>query len=65
MSSGAVVILHEQLEMPAQRRFIDDDQVVQALAANRANHPLDVRPLPRRSWRSPYFLNAKLVSSAW
>ena len=59
MSSRAVIILHEQLQMPVQRRFIDDDQVVQALAANRANDPLDVRPLLRRSWRSQHFLNAK------
>jgi hypothetical protein len=34
--------------------------MVQALAANRSNDPLDVRTLSRRSWRSQYFLNAKL-----
>jgi hypothetical protein len=29
-------------------------------AANRADQPLDVRTLGRRSWRSQHFLNAKL-----
>jgi hypothetical protein len=33
--------------------------MVQTLAANRADHPLDVRTLLRRSWHSQHFLNAK------
>ena len=60
MSSTLVIILQEQLQMSAQRRFIDDDHMVQTLAANRANDPLDVRTLLRHSWRSQHFLNAKL-----
>ena len=47
--------------MPVHRRSIDDDQVVQTLTANRADHPLDVRTLLRRSWRSQYFPNAELL----
>ena len=35
--------------------------MVKALAANRADDPLDVRPLLWRSWRSQHFLNAKFL----
>ena len=38
--------------------------MVQTLASNRTNDPLDVRTLPRRSWRSQHFLNAKLFDIA-
>jgi hypothetical protein len=60
MSARAVIILQEQLQVSVQRRFIDDDQVVRTLAPNCTDDPLDVRTLPRRSWRSHYFLNARL-----
>ena len=35
--------------------------MVQTLAANRTNDPLDLRTLLRHSGRSQHFLNAKLV----
>ena len=35
--------------------------MVQTLAVNRADHPLDVRTLLRHSGRSQHFLNAKLL----
>ena len=47
--------------MPVQRRSIDDDQVVQTLTANRADHPLDIRTLLRHSWRSQHFLHHKFL----
>jgi hypothetical protein len=47
--------------MSAQRRFMDDDHMVQTLAANRANDPLDVRTLLRHPWRSQHLLNVQLV----
>jgi hypothetical protein len=34
--------------------------MVQTLTANRTKDPLDVGTLPRRSWLSQHFLNAKL-----
>jgi len=34
--------------------------MLKTFAANRSNDPLDIRTLPRCSWRSQYFLNAKL-----
>jgi hypothetical protein len=56
-----VIILQEQLQMPVQRRFLEDDHMVQTFAAYRADDPLDIGPLLRRSWRSKHFLNAKLL----
>jgi hypothetical protein len=46
--------------MPAQPRFMDDDQMVQALSANRTNDPLDVGSLLRHSRRAEYFMDTKL-----
>jgi hypothetical protein len=46
--------------MPVQRCFIEDNQMVQALAANRANDPLDVRSLLRYAWRAEHFTNTEL-----
>jgi hypothetical protein len=46
--------------MPAQPRFIYDDQVVQALAANRTHGSLDVGSLLRLSRRAEYFMDTKL-----
>ena len=43
-----------------QAGFTEDDHVAQALPPNGADHPLDVRTLPRRSRRPQHFLNAKL-----
>jgi hypothetical protein len=45
--------------MPA----IDDDNVVQALASNAADHTFDVAILPRTPRRSPNFLNAHSFNS--
>jgi len=44
-----------------QGSFVEDDQVIQTLAANRTNDPLDLRTLLRHSGRSQHFLNAKLL----
>ena len=35
--------------------------MVQTLAANRANDPLDVRTLQRHPWRSQHFLHPKFL----
>jgi hypothetical protein len=44
-----------------QAGFIEYDHVIQALAAKRADHPLDIGSLLRRSGRSQHFLNAQLL----
>src|SRR5215471_498676 len=52
--------LREFSEVLRQAGFTENDHVIQALPPNGADHPLDVRTLPRRSWRSQQFLNAQL-----
>ena len=47
MSARAVIILQEQLQTSVQRRFVDDDPVVQTLAPNCTDDPLDIRTLLR------------------
>jgi hypothetical protein len=37
-----MIIFHECLELPVQTSLVEHNQVIQALAANRADHPLDV-----------------------
>lgn len=40
---------------------MEHDHVVQTLAAEGADQPFDVRPLPRRSWRRKNFLDAHVL----
>src|SRR5438445_13671418 len=49
MSARPLVVFEIQLQDTTQPRFIQDDDVVQALAANRPDHALDIGSLPRRS----------------
>ena len=42
-----MIIVHERLEVPVQAAFVEHDQVIQALAADRTDDPLDVSTLPR------------------
>ena len=46
VNAGSMIIFHECLELPVQASLVDDDQVIQALAADRADDPLDVSTLP-------------------
>ena len=55
-----MIIVGESSEVARQASLVEDDHMVQTLAAYRDDHPLDVRPLLWRSWRSQHFLNAKL-----
>ena len=47
-----MIIVHECLEVPVQAAFVEHDQVIQAFAAERADDPLDVSTLPRRTRRA-------------
>src|SRR5262249_62101685 len=42
-----MVIIHECLEVPVQTSLVEHNQVIQALAADCADDPLDVSTLPR------------------
>ena len=48
MSASPLVVFEIQLQDTTQARFMQDDDVVQALAANRADQALDIGILPRR-----------------
>jgi hypothetical protein len=43
--------------MPVQRGFVEDDHVIQTLAAHRANHAFDGSWLPRRARGRKYLLD--------
>ncbi len=58
---GFVIIRQERLHMPVKRSFVEDDHVVQALAANRTNHALHVSSLPGRARRREYLLYARVL----
>jgi hypothetical protein len=52
MRAGLFIVFEVGFENPAQARFIQYDDVVQALASNRADQSFDVRVLPGRLRRS-------------
>ena len=47
MYAAPMIIFQECLEMPVQTSLVEDDQVIQALAANGTDHTLHVSALPR------------------
>src|SRR4051794_36092546 len=49
MTATVMVIVEEQSEMARQTGLVENDDVVQALAPNRADHALDVGSLPGRA----------------
>ncbi len=54
---GFVIVHHERFQVPIQTGLVENDDVVQALAANGADDALHVGALPRRSRRRQHFLN--------
>jgi len=48
VSASPLVVFEIRLQDATQARFMQDDDVVQALAANRADQALDIGILPRR-----------------
>ena len=61
MSSGGVVVVQVPTEDSAKRGLADDDHMIQALAADRADDPLDVGPLPGRPRCRQHFLDAEIL----
>jgi hypothetical protein len=55
-----MVIVREFSEVLRQAGFTENDHLIQALPPHGADPALDVRTLPRRSWRSQHFLNSQL-----
>src|SRR5229473_8066154 len=51
MGSGSVVIVHVRCKDVAQMALVEDDDLIQALPPDRADHALDVSVLPRGGCR--------------
>lgn len=51
MRAGSVVVIDVRRQDAAQVALVEDDEVIQTLATYRTDDPLDVRVLPRWSWR--------------
>src|ERR1700704_6270461 len=51
MRSDVVIIACVRSQDPSQMRLTQDDDMIQALAANRSDQPFGEAILPRRSWR--------------
>src|SRR5947207_12224940 len=62
VSARPLVVFEIQLQDATQPSFIQDDDVVQALAANRADQALDIGILPRRSRSREDVANAQPAS---
>src|SRR3954464_12401159 len=50
MTTAVMVVVEKRSQMTRQAGLIQNDDVIQALAANRADHAFDIRPLPGRAW---------------
>ncbi len=57
--SAVVIVVEVSGEDALQVGFVEDDDVVEAFAAERADEPLDVRVLPRRAWSAKHFVDAQ------
>ena len=69
MRPSAVVVIEIRLQDATQMAPVEDDGVVETLAADRTDHPFDVRVLPRRPWCSddlcePHRVDAFMKASA-
>jgi hypothetical protein len=58
MCPAQVIVAEETSNVSLQAALVENNQVIQALAANRANHPFDIRTLPRRARGRKHLLDA-------
>ena len=61
MCSAPVIICRECFYVPVQRRFVEDDYMIEAFAPNGSDHALDVGPMPRGSRCTKHLLHAHVV----
>jgi hypothetical protein len=47
MDSPSMIILHVGSKNPAQMSLVQDDDIIETIATNTADEPLDIRRLPR------------------
>src|SRR5918996_1897443 len=58
MRSTSMIVIDEALKVSVQAAFVEYDHVIQALAANRADHAFNIRTLPGRPRRRQDLLYA-------
>src|SRR5262245_39910163 len=56
-----MVILKVLGQQPPQMSLVQDDHVVQALATDTPDEPLDIGVLPRTVWGDEHFFNAQVL----
>ena len=59
MSAAGVIVVDVLSQDSPEVPFVEDDHVVETLAANATNHPFDVRILPWRARRRPNLVDAE------
>src|SRR5512133_3066924 len=59
VTTPAVIVPEELAEEPSQVPFVEDDDLVQALAANASDHALDERVLPGTARGGERFFDAR------
>ncbi len=58
MSSCLVIVIGISPQMTPQAAFVEHDHLIQALPANAANHPLNMRSLPGRTRSRQHLLDS-------
>ena len=61
--AGLVIVAEIVFEQSAQMIVIKDDHMIQALATNASDHPLDIAILPRTPWCNVNFFDAHSFDS--
>src|SRR4051795_8271030 len=56
-----MIIFHEGSKVPVQASLVEDDHVIEALAANGSDHAFHVCALPRRPRRREHLLDAHRI----
>src|SRR6202171_3205071 len=65
MCSDVVVVTSIGSQDPAQMRLTENDDMIQAFAADRPDQPFGKSILPRRGWRGRLVPDAHGAQSAW
>src|SRR5215831_15636062 len=63
VGAGLVIVAEIIFEQSAQMVVIEDDHMIQALATNASDHPLDIAILPRTPWCNENFFDTHSFDS--
>src|SRR5215472_15468711 len=61
--AGLVIVAEIVFEQSPQMVVIENDHMIQALATNASDHPLDIAILPRAPWCNLNFFDARSFDS--